>query len=119
MAFEIIFLILVVVLLFFVLFYRRLYLRYKMWFAEKEFDNRSIHVKHGKHWENFVPFMKDFPGDKGNFRFIGNPIDGIIFDDDEIKFVEIKTGKSQLNDRQRKVRDLVEKKRVSWKELRY
>ena len=119
MSIEVYLLIIIVVLLFFALFYRRLYLRYKVQFQDKAFDYQSLYVKHGKHWENFVPFMKDFPGSKENFRFIGNPIDGIIFDDDEIKFVEIKTGKSQLNDKQKRVRNLVENKRVGWKELRY
>src|SRR3989344_4924718 len=88
-------------------------------FGQMEFDYRSMHVKHGKNWENFVPFMKEFLGNKENFRFIGNPIDGIIFDDDEIKFVEVKTGTSNLNEKQKKIRDLINWGKVKWRELRY
>ena len=46
------------------------------------------------------------------------PIDGISFDDDGIKFIEIKTGKSQLNQKQKQVKDHVQKKNVEWIELR-
>ena len=54
-----------------------------------------------------------------NFVFIGMPIDGISFDDDGIKFIEVKTGKSQLNTKQKQVRDHVQKKNVEWIELRF
>jgi len=84
-----------------------------------EFNNKSLVVKHGKHWEQFTPFMNNFPGNKENFRFLGTPIDGVIFDDDEIKFVEIKTGTSRLSEKQQHIKNLVERKKVSWKELRY
>jgi len=47
------------------------------------------------------------------------PIDGISFDDDSIKFIEIKTGTSQLNKKQRKIRDLIKNKKVEWHELRF
>ena len=85
------------------------------------FDYRSKVVKHGKNWENFVPFMPDFEkiANKDNFVFLGMPIDGISFDDDNIKFIEIKTGTSQLNQKQRKIRDMVRDKKVKWHELRY
>ncbi len=86
---------------------------------KQQFNNQSIAVKHGKHWEQFAPFMKDFPGNKENFRFIGMPIDGIIFDEDEIKFVEIKTGNGKLSEKQQRVKHLVEQKRVCWKELKF
>ena len=86
---------------------------------EYGFNYRSMYVKHGKNWENFAPFMKSFPGNKENFRFIGNPVDGVIFDDDEIKFVEIKTGKSNLNEKQKKIKLLVDNKKVKFYELRF
>jgi len=101
------------------LYYRWKYLQHKQLFEGRDFDYRSLYVKHGKHWEQFAPFLKDFPGNKENFRFIGMPIDGIIFDDDEIKFVEIKTGNGKLSEKQQRVKNLVERKKVSWKELRY
>jgi predicted Holliday junction resolvase-like endonuclease len=81
--------------------------------------HRSQSVKHGILLEQFVPFMQNFPYQKEQFTFLGKPIDGIVFGDDEVVFMEFKTGKSQLSAKQKHVRDLVERKRVVWKELRY
>jgi len=85
------------------------------------FDFRSKVVTHGQSWEQFVPFMTEFEkiSKKENFTFIGMPIDGISFDEDSIKFIEIKTGTSQLNKKQKHVRDLVKEKKVEWFELRF
>lgn len=80
---------------------------------------RSENVKHGQTWEQFVPFAKDFPFSKNDFKFIGQPIDGIVFADDKISFVEIKTGSSGLNVKQREIRKLIEDKKVEWREVRY
>jgi len=61
--------------------------------------------------------MDGFPGDPKKFRFIGSPIDGIIFDEDEIKFVEIKTRGGKLSETQKRIKKLVEKKRIGWYEV--
>ena len=116
---TLILLITIIIILLFALYYYNRYQTLQKQLDEQQFNNKSILVKHGKNWEQFTPFMKDFPGNKDNFRFLGTPIDGIIFDDDEIKFVEIKTGTSRLSDKQQRMKALVEKKKVSWKELRY
>ena len=88
---------------------------------DAKFSYKSMYVKHGKSWEHFVPFMQEFEqvANKDNFVFIGSPIDGIAFDDDAIKFIEIKTGTSQLSKNQKRVKQLVEDKKVSWHELRF
>ena len=78
-----------------------------------------MYVKHGKHFESFVPFMENYPGNKENTVFLGNPIDFISFDDDSIKFIEVKTGKSMLSEKQKKVREMVEAKKIKWYELRF
>ncbi len=83
------------------------------------FELRSTRVKHGKNWEHFIPFMEDFPGDKENAVFLGMPIDYISFDDETIKFIEVKTGKSTLNKKQRQIKDLVKNKKIEWYELKY
>lgn len=99
------------------------YLLRKISFLKKsvEFELKSLSVRHGKCFENFVPFTSEFEkiGNKDNFVFIGKPIDGVIFDDEAIKFVEIKTGKGDLNKKQKWIKNLVEKKKVEWYELRY
>jgi len=89
--------------------------------GELEHDHKSMYVKHGKAWEHFVPFTSDFEkiAGKENFRFIGSPIDGISFDDDAIKFIEIKTGSSELSGKQKKIKKQVQEKKVEWHELRY
>src|SRR3989344_4697754 len=82
------------------------------------FQKTSQSVKYGKLTEQFIPFTQDFPFDVQQFRFIGNPIDGIVFDEDSIYFCEFKTASSQLNARQKKVKELVEEKKVKWVEFR-
>ena len=46
------------------------------------------------------------------------PIDYISFGDEEITFIEVKSGNSQLNKKQRHIRDQVKSKLVAWKEIR-
>lgn len=50
---------------------------------------------------------------------MGMPIDGICFDEDSIKFIEIKTGNSKLSQKQEKIKKMVENKKVEFKEVRY
>lgn len=87
--------------------------------SKLEFDYKSMYVKHGKHFESFVPFMDEYPGEKESTVFIGNPIDFISFDDDSVKFIEVKTGKSKLSEKQKKVKELIEEKKIKWYELRF
>ncbi len=84
-------------------------------------DYKGMAVKHGQSWEQFLPFTKEFESiaHKENFTFIGMPIDGIAFEDDAIKFIEVKTGKSQLSNKQKQVKELIQKKQVEWHELRF
>ena len=108
-----------VVLLILLILFVYLYLRIKKRLNDLEFNYKSLYVKHGKNWENFVPFMDNYPGNKENSVFIGHPIDFISFDQDGIKFIEVKTGKSQLNEKQKQVKDLVENRKVKWYEVRF
>ena len=87
-------------------------------YEELRFSHKSNVVKHGKSFEQLFPFMSSFPYDVNNFRFIGSPIDGISFEDDEIVFIEFKTGSSSLSKKQRRIRDLVNSKKIKWKEIR-
>lgn len=85
---------------------------------------RSQAVIMGKVTEHLAPYMPNFPFNPKDVRFVGSPIDFIVFDgaDDEcireIVFLEVKTGNSSLNPRQRKIRDAVLAGRVVWRELR-
>lgn len=86
--------------------------------ASIQYLKRSQSVKYGQLTEQWLPFLKNFPYNSQNFRFIGKPIDGLLFGDDKIVFVEFKTNTSSLSKVQRKVKELVKEKKVEWFELK-
>lgn len=86
--------------------------------------NRSYSVNLGKITEHLVPFHIDFPFNPKEARFIGSPIDLIVFDrhsekKDEIiiYIVEVKTGNSRLKEIQQKVKAAVLNGRIRWAEI--
>ncbi len=81
-------------------------------------QKKSSEVRVGKIGENMAPFLKDWPYDPNRFRFLGNPVDGIQFTDDEIIFVEIKTGKSRLSKTQKKIKEIVKSGNVKFATFR-
>ncbi|MBM3458691.1 MAG: Holliday junction resolvase [Armatimonadetes bacterium] len=86
--------------------------------------SRSQAVVTGKVTEHLAPYLDGFGYNPRDVRFIGSPVDLIIFDglEDgrvrEVVLVEIKTGASSLSGRQRQVRDAVRERLVSWREFR-
>jgi len=71
--------------------------------------------------ERIAPCMKDFCFERNDCRSLFDPIDYVIFEGltrkgtvDKILFVDIKTGKANLTGKQKAIRDLVEKKKVTW-----
>ena len=86
--------------------------------ADVSFAKQSLSSKYGKMSEQFMPFLKDYPYDPQNFRFLGSPIDGVQFCDDKIVFIEFKTNSSQLTPRQRQIAELVWNKKVEFEEHR-
>jgi len=81
----------------------------------KELHHRkSSEVRLGHIGENLAPFTKCWPWDPNNFRFLGNPVDGIQFNEDEIIFVEIKTGGARLSKGQKQFKKLVEEGKVAF-----
>lgn len=83
-----------------------------------KFNKSSQSVKYGKMTEQWIPFSTKFPYNSEKFRFLGNPIDGIVFDENEIVFVEFKTNTSQLNQKQKEIKELILNKKVKWDEFR-
>ena len=81
-------------------------------------QKKSSEVRLGHIAEKLAPFLDDFTFDPECATFLGQPIDYIVFEDEEITFVEVKMGKSQLSQKQRHIRDLVKSKCVKWKEIR-
>ncbi len=84
------------------------------------FATRSAYVKFGKTFEQFAPFTSNFTQEEKNgFIFLGCPLDGVIFGEDKITFVEIKTGEAQLSSKQKKIKKMIENNQVEFKEVRY
>lgn len=88
--------------------------------------NRSYSVNLGKISEHLIPFHADFYSkfNPQDTRFIGSPIDLIIFDghsekkdDVTIYMAEIKTGNSRLTKTQQNIKNAVLKKQIVWVEI--
>ena len=81
-------------------------------------EKQSLSSTYGKITEQYASFMERYPYDIENYRFIGNPIDGIQFEEDNIIFVKFITNKSKLTSAQNKIKKLVKERRIKWFELR-
>ena len=85
---------------------------------------RSEAVTVGKVAEQLVPFFPEFRFNPRDARFLGAPVDLVVFDGlaegqvRRVVFIEVKTRGSRLTARERLVRDAVEAGRVEWLELR-
>jgi len=91
--------------------------------ARKSAVEQSRAVLGGKFTEQMVPFFPDFKYDPTEVRFIGSPIDMVVFpglskgDPQEIVILEVKTGNAQLTPAQKKIRQLIENGMVRWDEI--
>ncbi|MCQ2598051.1 MAG: Holliday junction resolvase [Treponema sp.] len=91
----------------------------------KDAVKRSKAVIGGQVAEQIAPFLPGFPYNAGDCRFVGKPVDLVVFSGmsennqvDEIVFVEVKTGTSALTEREKQVKDCVLKGRVRYIEYR-
>lgn len=86
--------------------------------------SRSRAVLGGQFSEQLAPYLPDFKYNPGDCKFIGKPIDFIVFNglsDGELKdvtFLEIKSGDSKLNNNQKDLKRVVENGSVNWEEYR-
>lgn len=83
-----------------------------------QFQSKSSQVKTGQLTEHLVGLLDGFDYDTKQMRFIGSPIDYVVFGEDMITFLEIKSGGSQLSAKQRHLRELVKSGKVEWKTVR-
>ncbi|MDR2477347.1 MAG: hypothetical protein LBD18_06150 [Treponema sp.] len=74
--------------------------------------------------EQMAPLLPGFPFDPGDCRFVGKPVDFIVFKGmnekniSEVIFLEVKSGAARaLNEQERKLRDAVRLGRVKWEEF--
>jgi len=92
--------------------------------AVRDAVSQSRAVLGGKFTEQMAPYLPDFKYDPTEARFIGSPVDLIVFpglsrgEPEEIVIMEIKTGRSaQLTPQERKIRQLIEDGMVRWELL--
>ena len=92
----------------------------------------SAHTQRGQLLEKWCPFLEhpdiDPKWDSKDWSFLGQPIDYLVFnwyDDKEknlsegvVVMLDVKSGKSGLTTKQRRIRDLVKAGKVEWREIR-
>ena len=94
----------------------------------KDSVNRSRSTLKGRISEQMAPLLPEFPFSPADARFIGNPIDFVVFDgytqakDDKgdaisIVLVEVKKGKGRLSREETLIKKAVEEGRVSWRTI--
>lgn len=85
---------------------------------------RSRAVLAGNFSEQLAPYLPNFPFNPSECKFIGKPVDFVVFHGlDEknvtgVSFVEVKSGKSKLSGTEKSVREAIEKKHVQWVDYR-
>lgn len=86
---------------------------------------RSRAVIGGQVVEQVAPFLPNFPCSPSDARFIGKPVDFVAFpglsENDTVKevlLIEVKTGQSALNNREKEIKKAVNEGRVRYIEYR-
>jgi predicted Holliday junction resolvase-like endonuclease len=94
---------------------------------------QSAHTTKGQALEKYAPYMDwhdvvDAHWTPNMWSFMGNPLDFIVWDwkkdiptnlkEGKIVFIDVKTGKSSLTTKQRRIRDLIKAGNVEWREMR-
>jgi predicted Holliday junction resolvase-like endonuclease len=88
--------------------------------AEQKLRASTATLK-GQIGERFAPLVKGFGYEPAAARFLGSPIDYVVFDGisdgqiREIAFVEVKVGRLPLTPFQRQVERAVKEGRVTWR----
>ncbi len=106
-------------------------LLFQEWSAKEEARIREDAIRKseavikGKITEHLIPFFPEFEYDPKDARFIGTPVDLMVFDGlsagavREIVFLEVKTGKgADLSSRERLIRNCVDAKKVVYRVIR-
>ncbi len=85
---------------------------------------RSRSILTGQFSEQIAPYFPDFPYSPTECKFLGKPIDFIVFkgaDNNEIKeviFLEVKSGNSKLNKQEKKLKETILAKKIKWSEYK-
>lgn len=86
-----------------------------------EFQKKSSEIRTGFIGEKLAPLLKEFPEtarDGRNLISLGMPIDYINFGEENIDFIEVKTGNAKLSAKQKRIKALVETGQITWHTVR-
>lgn len=78
---------------------------------QRKLDKTSSQIK------DYQEVMRYYPFHHENFRFIGSPVDGIQFEDDQVLFVLFKKEQVPLTCEQDHMKTLLENGKVRWFEF--
>jgi predicted Holliday junction resolvase-like endonuclease len=104
-------------------------LRFERWKVDyakavrRDAIQRSQAATLGRISEQLVPYFPEFEWNAKDARFLGSPVDFVVFDGlsdgfvRRVIFVEVKTGSSSLSARERMLRDAIRDARVEWREI--
>ncbi len=103
---------------------RDLYWKKELPNHRKEAVSKSRSVLCGQFSEQLAPFLPGFEYSPTECRFIGKPIDLIIFNGmdkkeiQEVVFVEVKSGDSKLTSTEKNLKNAIQAGNVRWEEYR-
>lgn len=81
-------------------------------------NKKSSEVNTGLVVEKLAPLLEGWHWNRQNARFIGMPIDYIIFEEEKIIFVEIKSVNSKLTSKQNKIKKIIEDGKIEFEIFR-
>ncbi|MEK6819466.1 MAG: Holliday junction resolvase-like protein [Nanoarchaeota archaeon] len=90
----------------------------------QEAISQSRSVLTGQFSEQIAPYLPNFPYSPTECRFIGKPIDFVVFKGadqkqiEEVIFVEVKSGNAKLSPQEKNLKNAIEKKKVKFIEYR-
>lgn len=115
----------VIFLLVLLIIFQEIRIKIKLKKIRQDAVKRSNAVKGGQIAEQLAPFLPNFPCNPADAHFLGQPIDYIAFPGlcekgtvDEVLLIEVKTGSSQLSQRERGIRQAVESGKIQYIEYR-
>lgn len=87
-------------------------------FEESRGKQISARVKMGQIGEQFACLHTNFKYDRKETKALLQPVDFVCFEENEVVFVDIKTGNAQLSSKQRRIRDNIRAGRVKFEVFR-
>ena len=91
----------------------------------KKSITKSKSVIYGGVYEKILPLLPNFPYNPSDLVFVGKGFDYLVLDGltetgyvRKVVFLEVKTGKSQLNIREKKIRACIQARNVEYREWR-